>query len=121
MGSRIFDWEKLAVTATKSGERRDFFDTATATLRHCECHATTLNAGEAAHPPHRHPEEEMIVVKEGTLEVAINGAPQQAGAGSVFFFASGDLHGVRNTGAMRATYFVFRLFTADTPAAGGAR
>ena len=117
LGSRVFDWAKLAVVPTKAGERRDLFDAPTATLRNFECHATTLNAGEVAHPPHRHPDEEIIVVKEGTIEVTITGGPQRAGAGSVFFLASEDLHGMRNVGDTRATYFVFRMITADTPTA----
>ena len=117
LGSRVFDWAKLAVVPTKAGERRELFDAPTATLRNFECHATTLNAGEVAHPPHRHPDEEIIVVKEGTIEVTLNGEAQHAGAGSVFFFASEDLHGMRNAGDARATYFVFRMITADTPGA----
>ena len=117
MGSRVFDWAQLAVIPTKAGERRELFDAPTATLRNFECHATTLNAGEVAHQPHRHPDEEIIVVKEGTIEVTLNGEAQHAGAGSVFFFASEDLHGMRNAGDTRATYFVFRMITADTPGA----
>ena len=116
LNSAIFDWAARSVIATPVGERREFFDAATKTMRGLECHATTLRAGERAHPPHRHPDEELIIVKEGTLEVIINDRLQQAGAGSVFFFASNDLHGMRNVGPGQATYHVIRILTADTPA-----
>ncbi len=112
----VLDWAKRPVQPTAAGERRSFFDGPTATLTNFECHATTLNPGEAPHAPHRHPDEEMIVVKEGSVDVMINGHSQVAGAGSVFFFASGDLHGLKNAGPGRASYHVFRFITATTPA-----
>jgi quercetin dioxygenase-like cupin family protein len=58
----------------------------------------------------------MILIKEGTLEVTINGETQRASAGSIFFYASNDLHGMRNVGLTPATYYVFRFVTAKTPA-----
>lgn len=108
MKSTVFDWEKVRVIPTSKGARRDLFDTATATLDRFECHITTLNAGEVPHAPHRHPDEELIIVKDGTLEVTINGESQIAGPGCVLFFASNDLHGLRNAGDATATYFVQR-------------
>lgn len=67
------------------------------------------------HAAHRHPDEEIVVVKEGLIEVAINGAAQRAGAGSLFFFGSNDLHSLRNVGDTKATYHVIRFITATTP------
>lgn len=81
LSSMVHDWSKLQVIPTKVGERRDLFDGPTNTLVNFECHATTLNAGETPHSPHRHPDEEMIIVKEGTLQVTINGKSETAGAG----------------------------------------
>jgi quercetin dioxygenase-like cupin family protein len=108
LASSVFNWEKLEVKPTKVGERRDFFDSATATLDRLECHVTTVKPGEASHAPHQHPDEELIVVKEGTLEVTINGQSQKAGPGSVICYAANDLHGMRNVGDAPATYFVLR-------------
>lgn len=113
--SSVFDWEKLAVVATATGERRAIVNAPTATFQNFSCHATTLNAGQAAHPPHRHPDEEIVIVKEGTIEVLIEDRRQRAGAGSVFFFAPMDLHGMRNVGETPATYFILRAITAATP------
>jgi XRE family transcriptional regulator, regulator of sulfur utilization len=117
LGSKVIDWEKLAPRTTKTGERRELFDAPTATLSNLEGHVTTLNPGETPHAPHRHPDEEMIIVKVGTLEVFINGETQRAGPGSVFFYASNDLHGLKNVGTTPATYFVFRFLTPATPKA----
>jgi len=114
--SLVIDWDKLAVKPTKTGERRELFDAPTITLNNFEGHVTTIRPGEVPHPPHRHPDEEMILIKEGTLEVTINGEMQRASAGSIFFYASNDLHGMRNVGSTPATYYVFRFITTKTPA-----
>ena len=118
--SSVFEWAKLNVIPTAVGERRDLFDTRTVTLRQLECHVTTVNVGEASHPAHTHPDEEMVIVKEGTLEVTINGKVQRAGPGSLIFYSSNDLHGMRNGGDTPATYFVIRWISGDTPKASDA-
>lgn len=116
LGSAVFDWNKLTVTKTANGgERRAIVDAATATMPRFESHVTTLAAGGAAHAPHRHPDEEVVIVKEGTIEVNINGKLETAGAGSLFFFGSNDVHGMKNTGSTPASYFVIRIVTAATP------
>jgi len=117
LASGVFEWGKLEVKPTKVGARRDVFDAPTATLGSLECHVTTVNPGEAPHAPHRHPDEEMLFVKEGTLDVMINGVTQKAGPGSIVFFASNDLHGLRNGGSVPATYYVLRVVPHDLAAA----
>jgi quercetin dioxygenase-like cupin family protein len=114
LGSHVFKWEDLAVKPSGVGERRDVADQPTATLDRFECHLSTLNPGRPSHPPHRHPQEELIVLKEGTLEVFINGTTQRVGPGSLFFFASYDLHAVRNVGDVPAKYSVFNFATPIT-------
>jgi quercetin dioxygenase-like cupin family protein len=115
LGSGVFDWNQLAATPTKVGARREVFDAATATLKNLECHVTTVNPGEAPHAPHRHPDEELIIIKEGTVEVMINGVTRQAGPGAVVFFAANDVHGLRNGGTTPATYYVLRIVPHDLP------
>ena len=115
LNSAVFDWTKLAVNPTKVGEIRPFFDTATRTLARLESHVTTLNPGEISHQAHAHADEELIIVRDGTVEATINGIAHVAGPGSVFFFASHDLHGLRNPGAVRCSYHVIRIFPRDLP------
>ncbi len=116
MGSTIFNWEQLVAQASPKGSVRRVCDTPTATLDRLESHITTLNPGLDSHPPHRHPHEELIILKEGTLEVFLNGEVQRVGPGSILFYASNDLHKVRNVGATPATYIIFTFYTAKTPA-----
>jgi len=111
MQSSVFDWHSIAAKPTKVGARRDFFDSPTATLDQLECHVTTINPGEAPHAPHQHPDEELIIVKEGTIEAMQNGVVKQAPAGSIIFEASNQIHGLRNVGKTPATYYVVKWFS----------
>ena len=120
MMSAVFEWAKLEAKPTPVGERREIFDAPTATLERLRCHATTVRVGEASHAAHRHPEEELIFVKEGTLEVSIEGKVQTAGPGSVIFYASNELHGMRNGGEVPATYYVLRWHSTKTAGDAGA-
>lgn len=115
LASTVYDWEKLAVERTKKGSRRELFNSATVTAKQLRCHVTSLHAGLVSHAAHRHADEEIIVVKEGMMEATVEGVSQTAGPGSVFFFASGELHGLRNVGETEATYYVIRIVTSDTP------
>jgi XRE family transcriptional regulator, regulator of sulfur utilization len=106
MKSAIFQWESVSPTPTNVGAVRRFFRTPTTTLDELEFHVTTLNPGLSSHAPHQHPNEELIIVKEGTVEAFSNGAWKPVSTGSIIFNASNELHAVRNPGATPATYFV---------------
>src|SRR5664279_315455 len=112
MKSSLFDWDALKVEPTKTGARREVFDARTATLDRFECHVTTLKPGEAPHAAHTHSEEELIIVKEGTLETQQNGVTNRAGPGSLIFEASNETHGLRNVGQTTATYHVIKWFSS---------
>ena len=62
--------------------------------------------GETSHAPHKHVNEELIIIKEGTVEVLSRGEWKRVEAGSVVFNASNDLHALRNVGAGPTTYHV---------------
>jgi XRE family transcriptional regulator, regulator of sulfur utilization len=117
MQSTVIDTDKITPETIAGGSRRSVFNGPTTTLNNFECHITTINPGEAAHPPHTHGNEEMLIVKEGTLEIFINGKTQVAGPDSIIFYAPNDLHGTRNIGTTPVTYFVFAWITDKTPKA----
>jgi quercetin dioxygenase-like cupin family protein len=106
--STTFEWTKLEAKATEVGARRDVMRSATPTLDELEIHITTLKAGAVSHPPHRHPEEELLIVREGTVETLQNGKSTRLGPGSIIFHASNDLHNIRNAGTTPATYHVIQ-------------
>jgi quercetin dioxygenase-like cupin family protein len=115
MGSTVIDWGKLLFTPTKTGARVAVFDAPTPTLDKFHCHISTLNPGENTGAPHRHPQEELVIIKEGTLEINIDGKLQTATTGSMIFYAANELENMRNVGERPATYYVLQFFTALTP------
>jgi quercetin dioxygenase-like cupin family protein len=104
--STVFTWDAMPVKETKVGSVRSVVRTPTATLDELEMHVTTLKAGETSHAPHNHPNEELVIIKEGTVEVLNGGEWKRAEAGSIVFNASNELHALRNVGSGPTTYHV---------------
>ncbi len=115
IGSSVYDVFAMPATPTKVGNVRQVMKGPTATLEQLEVHVTTLNPGEQPHPPHKHPNEEMLIIREGTLETLSNGEWRRVGPGAVIFNASDVMHGLRNVGTTPAVYHVVNWKTATTP------
>lgn len=102
-----FGFEALTVKTAPSGaQTRAIFKGKLATGESIETHATTLPPGAMPHAPHRHVHSEMFLMREGTLELTVNGKAYPLGPGSVGFVRSNDEHGVKNVGGTPANYFV---------------
>ena len=106
MGPTVFNWNDMVAKKTATGEVRSLCKAPTATVDQLEMHVTTLNPGLMSHPPHRHVNEELIIIREGDCETLSDGKWIKAGPGSVVFNASNSLHGFRNVGTTPATYHV---------------
>ncbi|MDR0901468.1 MAG: alpha/beta hydrolase fold domain-containing protein [Opitutaceae bacterium] len=110
--SGVYAWDELVVRDTRTGQSRAVFNGSTPALQMLESHVTTLAPGAVMHAPpgHSHPDDELLVVKEGSLEVVIDGKTQTARAGALIYFASGSEHAMRNPSAdAAATYYVVRV------------
>lgn len=114
LDSTAWKWEDMAVKKTDVGELRSLVREPTRTLDELEMHITTLNPHTASHPPHTHPNEELVIVREGTLQAHVNGKEIVVGPGSVLFYASMQPHAVKNIGATPATYFVINWASPGT-------
>ncbi len=117
MQSSAFDWNSIPIKQTAVGSTRSFFKAPTATLDELELHVTTLNPGQTSHAPHQHPNEELVIIKKGTVEALVQGEWKRVGEGSVIFNASNQLHGLKNVGTTPATYHVINWTSATTPKA----
>jgi XRE family transcriptional regulator, regulator of sulfur utilization len=118
MGSTVFDWTKMEDKPNANGSVRTVCSRPTATLENLEIHITTLEPGHSPHPPHKHPNEELIIIRQGTVETLSNGDWIRVGPGSVIFNGSNQLHGFRNVGTDQAIYHVVNVKTEKTPAGG---
>lgn len=106
--SGVYQWNELPVEKKATGERRQIDEGSTSLLSYLEIHSTTVGAGLAPHKPHSHDDEELILVKEGTLNITINGKSKIVGPGGIALMLSGEEHGMVNVGKTPATYYVMR-------------
>lgn len=104
--SAMYLFEKLPVHLSNNAEFRAVMKGKLATGESLEVHETTLPPGGAPHPPHRHAHSEMWLIRDGTVEITVNGANTRLGPGAVGFVRSNDEHGIKNVGTIPATYFV---------------
>jgi quercetin dioxygenase-like cupin family protein len=113
--STTFDWAAMEAKTTEVGAVRQVLRAPTPTLNELEIHITTLKPGLASHPPHHHPNEELIIIREGTVETLTKGEWKRLGPGSIIFNASNEEHGLRNVGTTPATYHVVNWTSTATP------
>lgn len=109
MPSAMYPFEKLPVHVSNGTESRHVVKGKLATGESLEVHETTLAPGGAPHPAHHHVHSEMWLIREGTVEITVNGTSSQLGPGSVGFVHSNDEHGIKNVGATPASYFVVAI------------
>src|SRR5215813_8532120 len=64
-----------------------------------------LDPGASPHEPHRHPEEEFLIVADGTGEIECDGKTTRVSAGSIMYCAGNVLHGIVNTGKVPMTFY----------------
>jgi mannose-6-phosphate isomerase-like protein (cupin superfamily) len=64
-----------------------------------------LDPGASPHPPHRHPEEEFLIVASGTGEIECGGVTTKVGPGDIMYCAGDVVHGITNTGPVPMTFY----------------
>ncbi|MGB8478785.1 MAG: cupin domain-containing protein [Acidobacteriaceae bacterium] len=105
--SQVFPFDKLSAHRSADGAvARPVLQGKLPTGEMLEVHETTLPPGAMPHPPHHHLHSELWLVREGTVELTVNGRGQTIGPGGVGFAASNQEHGIKNVGKMPAQYFV---------------
>jgi mannose-6-phosphate isomerase-like protein (cupin superfamily) len=104
--SAVFEFENMPVQNSDHAQIRNVIKGKLATGEHIETHETTLPPNGYPHPPHHHVHSEMWLIREGTVEITINGVSHRLGAGSVGFVRSNEEHGIKNVGTVPAVYYV---------------
>jgi XRE family transcriptional regulator, regulator of sulfur utilization len=111
--TRAFIFNELPVTTNGMNRQRRMFTEKTHTGFKIESHQSDIAPGEVNHPPHRHLREEMMLIREGTMELTINGKAYTLGPGDVGVIASNELHNAKNVGTTRAHYFIVNIGRDD--------
>lgn len=114
----IRDWKETQFKPNEKGGSRSILKQPTSLLKQLEMHTTTLKEGLPSHAAHQHPDEEIILVRFGTVEETIKDQAFRLGPGSVIFLGSNDMHGIRNAGKGACEYYAIRWLTYDEATEG---
>lgn len=77
----------------------------------CEVHVTYLQPGAPHEPEEKHTHSEIWLVREGKVELRLNGESHMLGPGDVGIAVAGTMHWVGNAGDTVASYFVMEVGT----------
>jgi mannose-6-phosphate isomerase-like protein (cupin superfamily) len=115
--SATFEFGKLPVEERGHAEIRSIMKGKLVTGESVEVHESTLPPNGFPHAPHHHAHSEMWLIREGTLQLTINGTLHVLGPGGLGFVRSNEEHGIRNVGTTTANYYVVAIGPgADTQA-----
>jgi mannose-6-phosphate isomerase-like protein (cupin superfamily) len=106
--SKVLRYADLPVRKfPNGGEQRRVLIGTLPTGEFLEVHETMMPAGQMPHPPHKHPNSEMLFIQTGAVEyIDENGKHIPAGPGDIVFTASNQMHGLINPGTVPASYIV---------------
>ena len=90
------------------GDQRTYFDGPTDQLRSMTAGSLLLKPGMSPHPPHQHPEEEFMVITEGTGEILVDGKATIVGPGTMMYCGANKVHGVKNTGTKPLLFYFYK-------------
>jgi len=96
------------LTKEDFGDLRIFFEGPTDQLKSMTAGSLLLKPGKTPHPPHQHPEEEFMVVTQGTGEISMDGKITKVGPGSMMYSAAQRLHGIVNTGKTPLLFYFYK-------------
>ena len=102
------DQGKAKVTHEPFGDLRVYLDGSTDQLKAMTFGSLQLKPGMSPHPPHEHPEEEIMIVTEGTGEISVEGKVTKVAPGTMMYCAANKLHGIVNTGKTPLLFYYFK-------------
>jgi mannose-6-phosphate isomerase-like protein (cupin superfamily) len=94
------------------GVQHIYYQGSTDMLQIFESGSLSLKSGMEPHPPHRHPEEEIMVVTEGSGDISVEGEITKVGPGSMMFTGGNRLHGIKNTGKTPLLFYYVKWLKA---------
>ena len=111
--THAYIYNEIPVTTNGKNTSRRMFTAKTHTGFKMESHCSDIAPGEVNHPPHQHLREEMMLVREGVMELTISGKPYRLGPGDVGVIGSNEIHNAKNVGTTRALYFIVNIGRDD--------
>ena len=107
--SKTYRFEDLKPNPGGNFKMYPVFDGITTRGERLEMHESELHPGETPNPAHTHHNEEIIVIREGTLDVSVGDTTTRMSPGSVAYAESEDKIGIKLVGTSPAKYLVFSV------------
>lgn len=105
--SLVIDPATAKLTHESYGDQHIYFDGSTEQLRALTVGSLALKAGMVPHPPHQHPEEEIMLVTEGTGVITVETKSYEAGPGSMMYCSAQRMHGI-TAGPQGLTFYFYK-------------
>jgi quercetin dioxygenase-like cupin family protein len=102
------DPSKAKSVPDPSGDLRIYFEGPTDQLKLMVAGSLKLKPGLSPHPPHSHPEEEFMLVTEGTGWIEIEGKRVDVGPGSMMYCQANKPHAIKNTGKTPMLFYFYK-------------
>lgn len=102
------DEKSAKLTKEPFGDLRIYYDGATDQVKTMTAGSLRLKAGMTPHPPHKHAEEEFMLVTEGTGEMTVDGKSIKVGPGVMMYCAANKLHSIVNTGKTPLLFYFWK-------------
>jgi (S)-ureidoglycine aminohydrolase len=107
--AKVYAWTDLVLKKEGDDFKRSIFSGSTTTLRELDVAAYTLPPGQAIPPTFQHDDlEELMIIKEGSCKITIEGNTKIMGCGSIAFVMPGDKHAISNAGNGDAIYYILK-------------
>lgn len=104
----VMDEKRAKLIKEPFGDLRIYYEGPTDQVKSMTAGSLRLNAGASPHPPHKHPEEEFMLITEGTGEMTVDGKPSKVGPGTMMYCAANKLHGIVNTGKTPLLFYFWK-------------
>jgi quercetin dioxygenase-like cupin family protein len=88
-----------------TGKAAVYIDGETAGTKSMNVGRFLLDPGAEPHPPHRHADEEILIVSRGQGEIVCDGKTYQVRPGSVMYADPNVEHGIKNTGTRPIEFY----------------
>lgn len=125
LASRVYQLRiPLAPDNEKGWKPYPLLEGQTAGLRYISCHASVLAEGHCPHPPHKHSEEELLLLLAGEVDVILPAQKRVAGSerrrlrpGQFVYYPANFAHTLETVGKAPANYMMFKWFTGNSRSA----
>lgn len=108
MANTLMDPSQAKLAKADFGDTRIYFDGPTGEMEWLTAGSLRLLPGKQPHPPHKHPEDEIMVIAEGNGQIFLEGKWQVAGPGAMMYCEGNDTHGIINTGIAPLLFYFYK-------------